>query len=76
MNNERRKVINNMIAKLEEVKSELESCADWEQEAYDNLPEGIQESERGDRMQENVDCLYDVTESISDLIDQLDDIIS
>lgn len=35
MNNERRKVINNMIAKLEEVQSELESCADWEQEAYD-----------------------------------------
>lgn len=76
MNNERRKVINKIIDKLEEVKSELESCADWEQEAYDNLPEGIQESERGDRMQENVDCLYDVTESISDLIDQLDDIIS
>lgn len=76
MNNERRKVINNMIAKLEEVQSELESCADWEQEAYDNLPEGIQESERGDRMQENVDNLYEVTESISDLIDQLNDIIS
>lgn len=71
MNNERRKVINKMIAKLEEVQSELDSCADLEQEEYDNMPEGLQESERGHRMQENIDILYGMYESIDDLTDQL-----
>ena len=71
MNNERRKVINKMIAKLEEVQSELDSCRVLEIEAYDNMPEGLQKSERGDRMQENIDILYGVYESIDDLTDQL-----
>ena len=76
MNNERRKVINKMIDKLEEVRSELDSCMDLEQEEYDNMPEGLQESERGDRMQENVDNLYGVIDSIDDLIGILKYIIS
>lgn len=76
MNNERRKVINKMIDKLDEVRSELDSCMDLEQEEYDNMPEGLQESERGDRMQENVDNLYGVIDSIDDLIGLLKYIIS
>ena len=76
MNNERRKVINKMIAKLEEVQSELDSCGDLEQEAYDNMPKGLQESERGDRMQANVDTLYGVIEAIDALVDELNYIIS
>lgn len=76
MNNERRKVINKMIDKLDEVRSELDSCMDLEQEEYDNMPEGLQESERGDRMQENVDNLYGVIDSIDDLIGILKYIIS
>ena len=76
MNNERRKVINKMIDKLDEVRRELDSCMDLEQEEYDNMPEGLQESERGDRMQENVDNLYGVIDSIDDLIGILKYIIS
>lgn len=76
MNNERRKVINKMIDKLDEVRSELDGCMDLEQEAYDNMPKGLQESERGDRMQANVDNLYGVIDSIDDLIGLLKYIIS
>lgn len=46
----------------------VEAVKDEEEEAYDNLPEGVQESERGEAIQENVDSL----ESIADDIDTLD----
>lgn len=49
MNAERR-------AKLDQIKEHLEALKDAEQEAYDNLPEGLQESEKGQTLQSNVDA--------------------
>ena len=51
MNKDRRNRIEKCISQLEDIKTELECIRDEEQEAYDNLPEGIQMSERGDTMQ-------------------------
>lgn len=54
-------VINELIEKFEEIKSEaidqLSEIRDTEQEAYDNLPESLQESERGENMQNCIDAL-------------------
>ena len=54
-------VINELIEKFEEIKSEaidqLSEIRDEEQEAYDNLPESLQESERGENMQDCIDAL-------------------
>ena len=38
-------------------KAREELVKDEEQECYDNLPEGLQNAERGEQMQENVDNL-------------------
>lgn len=54
-------VINELIEKFEEIKAEaidqLSEIMDEEQEAYDNLPESLQESERGENMQNCIDAL-------------------
>lgn len=54
-------VINELIEKFEEIKAEaidqLSEIRDEEQEAYDNLPESLQESERGENMQDCIDAL-------------------
>lgn len=65
MNTKRRNaiesVINELIEKFEEIKAEaidqLSEIRDEEQEAYDNLPESLQESERGENMQNCIDAL-------------------
>ncbi len=57
MNKQRRKELERIADLLSECMSGLESVKEEEQEAYDNLPEGIQYSERGEAMQENVDDL-------------------
>ena len=53
-------VINELIEKFEEIKAEaidqLSEIRDEEQDAYDNLPESLQESERGENMQNCIDA--------------------
>jgi DNA-binding protein H-NS len=67
MNNQRRKIINEAIAKLEEVGETISEVLDDEQDAYDNLPEGIQASDRGDTMETAISVL----ESAMPLFEQL-----
>ncbi len=57
MNNVRRKRIGEAMKHLSLARELLETVRDEEQEAYDNLPENLQESERGQKMEEAVDTL-------------------
>lgn len=57
MNNARRKRIDEAMKHLSLARELLETVRDEEQEAYDNLPENLQESERGQKMEEAVDSL-------------------
>lgn len=87
MNKIRRKELARIIEKLEqldalreEIREELASVLDEEQEALDNMPESLQESEKGEQMQEYIDTMENVTGEldlidIEDLIDQLQEII-
>lgn len=47
MNKARRKEIAAIVAELEGLKDRLETIASDEREAFDNMPESLQESERG-----------------------------
>lgn len=75
MNKARRNELNYAIKQLYEAFNTIESVREEEEEAYDNLPESIQNCERGEVMQENIDNLEDVTSQIEDIISILDDII-
>jgi len=62
MNDQRRKMIDDIGKRLDEVRADIETARDEEQESFDNLPEGIQDSHRGDAMRAAVDNLdYAVT---------------
>lgn len=83
MNKERRKELSKAIGHLEKAKGEIESakeiietCKDEEEEAYDCLPESLQEGERGDMMQENIDSLDEAFSVIEDWPDDIDEAIS
>ncbi len=61
MNKHRREKIKKALDILCEVRDE-------EREAYENLPEGIQYSERGEAMEENADQLEEVTSTLDDIL--------
>jgi ABC-type transporter Mla subunit MlaD len=75
MNKARRKAIEEIIDQLGTLKEQIESVCEEEQEAYDNLPESIQYSERGEAMSEAASDLEDAASSIDDVMSTLQDII-
>lgn len=75
MNNDRRKRINRIIDFLECVESDIQELLDEEQEAFDNLPETIQESERGDNMQDAINALQEAVDNAADLQSIIDSLI-
>ena len=83
MNKQRRKKISEIIKKiseiiekLEDIVVELEELASEERDAYDNLPESIQYSERGETMDAAADELNEVSGEVTDLSERLEEIIN
>lgn len=70
MNKQRRKEIANAIRQIETVVSSI--LAD-EEEAFDNMPESLQESERGDISQEAQDNLSNAIDALEEAIICLED---
>lgn len=68
MNNQRRKELDTVINILNDAKSKLESIIDDEQCAFDNLPEGLQCSERGEQMESAIDNMNDALDNIDEVI--------
>ena len=75
MNKARRKRISDAIEKLEKIMAEFEDIRDDEQDCFDNLPENLQYSERGETMEEAVDVLDTVLDNINDAIDAARELI-
>lgn len=79
MNKQRRTDIAEIIAKLadldalkNEIKEAIEQVRDEEQEYYDNMPEGLQGSDRGYAAEEAISNLEDAASMLDDLdIDSL-----
>lgn len=71
MNAIRRKELMRAIELLDEAKGILESVKDEEQEAFDNLPESFQTSERGETMEDNIYNLDEAYDSIEEIVDTI-----
>ena len=71
MNKARRNRIADVQSKLEELKQEIDAILSDEQEAYDNMPESLQNGERGEAMQEAVDALESAVGSCEELDEYL-----
>lgn len=82
MNNERRKQLK-AIAKqlgtiadnLEEQQILLEQIYDDKSEAFDNMPESLQESDRGIEMEEGIAVLEEQKDAVATMVDDIRDII-
>ena len=75
MNNARRKAITEamdkaltVIGTLEETKSDLESLRDEEQDAFDNMRESLQQSERGQASETAISELDEVITKLEEVI--------
>lgn len=73
MNAKRRKQLEKVIALIDDAKSQLDALKDEEQEAFDNMPESLQYSEKGERMEEIISYLDD---SFSELESAIENITS
>jgi hypothetical protein len=60
MNNQRRQELEDVNMTLDEAIDRISDIIDEEQEAFDNMPEGLQISSRGDKMLEIIRMMEDL----------------
>lgn len=75
MNKARRSRLGDIAEQLENLYEDIEAVASDEREAYDNLPESLQESERGCMMEEAADELDDICSELDCLRDRIQEVI-
>lgn len=72
MNNARRKIKREAIALLSSALELLETVASEEEEAYYNMPDGLQASEKGEEISNNIDTLQDAVDNLETMIEELE----
>lgn len=75
MNKARRKWLEEVIEKIEEAQQEIASIAEEERECFDNMPEGLQEGERGQSISDNADSLEEADSDFESLLDTLREVL-
>jgi len=68
MNNQRRKALREAITHLEFARDVVSDCESIEREAFNNMPEYIQMSEKGERMEEIADTLEEAIGLIDEAV--------
>ena len=74
MNKQRRNSIKNAVDKLILAKELIEDIKSEEENAFENMPENLQCSMRGEESEEAIDTLEEVVDQLNEIIDNLDDI--
>ena len=72
MNNIRRSQITDIMENLSSLQTSIEELLEEEQEAFDNLPDGIQDSERGEAIQTAIDNLEEAVSNCEELLNNLE----
>ena len=75
MNKLRRKSLQALSEKLDELKSELEDIQQQEEEYRDNIPENLQGSDRYGRADSACSDLFDAVSSIDEALDSIESAI-
>jgi len=73
MNNDKRERIDKATALIEEARSIVEGVTQEESEAYENMPENLQYSERGELIQESINNLEYADSSFDELLGYLEE---
>lgn len=82
MNKQRREKIDKLKARIQSTQSELKqisiklsSILSEEQDAFDNMPEGLQSSYRGMCSEDVIDSMEEASEKLDEVIELLNDIV-
>ena len=70
----RLKILNDCLDAIRVANDTLQEVRDEEEDAYDNLPESMQDGERGDLMSEAIDNLDDAICSLDDAITSMEEV--
>lgn len=74
MNKERRKKLNIAKTLLDQARDIIDDIKFDEECAFDNLSEGLQQTMRGEQMEENVSEMEDAIDKIDEAMDCLDSV--
>lgn len=74
MNKERRAKLKKLEPVFDMITEVIEQVQVEEQDAFDNMPEGLQCSDRGCQMEENIDLLEEILDQLDDIWDKLEDL--
>jgi hypothetical protein len=73
MNNKRREKLAKAFDLLQDGRNLIEEVLEEEQEVFDNLPENLQNSEKGETLESNVELLQDLFDELDNM--NLDDVL-
>ena len=74
MNKERRKKISNVVQTLQDVIDNLSNILSDEECSFDNMPENLQGSMRGEESEEAINIITESIDSLQSVCDNLEDI--
>lgn len=66
--------ITDLVSQLEQIMADLQDIKDDEETKYDNMPEQLQDTENGCRMQEEIEALDDIVYRLDYQVAELYDI--
>lgn len=75
MNKQDRKQLEKAVELLKEAQEIIDTIKDGEQEKFDNLSEGLQATEKGQKFEEDVSTLEDANSNIDDVIEAVESLI-
>lgn len=82
MNKQRREKIRQLKARFQDIQTELKQASselffilNEEQDAFDNMPEGLQSSYRGMCSEDAIDSMEEASEKLDEVIELLGDIV-
>lgn len=75
MNKSRRNQLRDIQQELRDIHERLGILRDEEQGAYDNMPESLQNTERGENAQNAIDTLESAADQVLEAADEIDEIL-
>lgn len=75
MNKNDRKELKRAIDLIAEGKEIIDSVTISEQSKFDNLPEGLQCSEKGEKFEEDISALEEISSNLEEIIGSIEELI-
>jgi len=76
MNEQRRKELRSVIQDLSVLSESLNHEAGGEDESYDSMPESLQDTEKGQKLRDNAEKLYDLEKAIDKIVEELEKLVN